>query len=463
MPPLFALLIAAVGASIAFLIASERRRARMRVWREAAQAAGLSEIQEQESLFGASLDGRAGDARVRLETYQRGKNQSGTRIVVSNLGHGIGGLSLRREGLGTAFEKAFVGEREIEIGAPEFDDEFYVQGQAALALALLTPEARRRLTGLLRGRARVPGREPIPVRASLSDGVLEVEVRERAFWSVGENVSAVLGDVLGVASHLAAPRDVAGRMAENARVEPEPGARLQLLLALAREFPQHPSTRPALLAGREDPIPEVRLRAAMALGEEGRETLRALVTAETTPDSCAARAVTALGADAPADLVETTLRRALASGRGPVAEACLESLGRLGRAGAEGLMVEALRSEGMPVCVAAARALGRVGTASAVVPLRDAMAARGGPLRSAARQAIAEIQARLEGAAPGQLSLAAAEAGALSFPEGEPGRLSLADGETPEAVRAPAEEQETGDEGSARKIPRAPSQKTPSG
>ena len=43
------------------------------------------------------------------------------------------------------------------------------------------------------------------------------------------------------------------------------------------------------------------------------------------------------------------------------------------------------------------------------------------------RQAIAEIQARLAGAEPGQLSLAGGEAGALSLADGEPGRLTLAD------------------------------------
>ena len=76
--------------------------------------------------------------------------------------------------------------------------------------------------------------------------------------------------------------------------------------------------------------------------------------------------------------------------------------------------------------VAAARALGRVGTVAAVAPLREA-AERRGDLRSAARQAIAEIQARLAGAEPGQLSLAGGEAGALSLADGEPGRLTLAE------------------------------------
>ena len=90
-------------------------------------------------------------------------------------------------------------------------------------------------------------------------------------------------------------------------------------------------------------------------------------------------------------------------------------------------MIEALRSEDPQVQVAAARALGRAGTVAAVAALREAMPPHGDLLRSVGRQAIAEIQARLAGAEPGQLSLAGGEAGALSLADGEPGRLSLAD------------------------------------
>jgi hypothetical protein len=66
---------------------------------------------------------------------------------------------------------------------------------------------------------------------------------------------------------------------------------------------------------------------------------------------------------------------------------------------------------------------------AAVPALLEAMPPRGTLTRSVGRQAIAEIQARLAGAAPGQLSLAGGEAGALSLADGEPGRLSLADEE----------------------------------
>jgi len=269
----------------------------------------------------------------------------------------------------------------------------------------------------------------VDVDASLSDGVLEVRVKESGFSGNREQIPDVLPAVLDVARRLVAPKDVAARIATNVGREPEAGARQRAVLMLAREFRQHPATRATLLAAREDASGEVRLRAATFLGEEGRETLLDLVARTGTDDACAARAVEALGERLPAPTAEASLRRALGgAGRPLTAQACLEALGRRGRPDAEGLLLEALRSEDPAVSVAAAQALGRAGTIAAVVPLREA-AERGGGLRSAARQAIAQIQSRLAGAEPGQLSLAGGEAGALSLADGEPGRLTLADEE----------------------------------
>ncbi|HSD67826.1 MAG TPA: HEAT repeat domain-containing protein [Vicinamibacteria bacterium] len=430
MEPLFGVIAAAIAASVAYLLSSERRRAQRRTWRRAAERAGLAGVEEAEGgLFeGGFLAGTSGPLRVRLESYRRGKYENGTKIVVTGLGHGAGGLSLRREGLSTAFEKRFVGEREIEIGDPWFDEEYYVQGQAPLALALLDPGTRRSLGGLLRGRVAVAGRRAVEVDPSLSDGVLEVRVKESGFTGNRERVPEILAGVLEVARRLVRPPDVAARIAENLRTEPEAGARLRGVLTLAREFHAHPATREALLAARADASAEVRLRAASSLGEEGRETLLDLVEAAGTDDSCAARAVAALGNGLPPERAEAALRRALGGvGRPQTAQACLEALALLGRTEAEGLILEALRSEDGAVALAAARAIGKVGTVAAVAALRES-AEQGGERRRAARQAIAEIQARLTGAEPGQLSLAGGAAGALSLADGEPGRLSLAEG-----------------------------------
>jgi hypothetical protein len=470
--PLFGLIAAAIAASVAYLVTSERRRAQLQVWRLAATRSALADAEASEGgIFeGAAVTGRSGDLRVRLEHYRKGKYEHGTKMVVTGLGHGAGGLSLRREGLGTAIEKRFTGEREIEIGDPSFDGEYYVQGHAPLALAILEPGTRRRLAGLLRGSVPIEGREPVEVDASLADGVLEVRVKESGLSGSREHVPAILAEVLAVARRLVAPKDVAGRIAANVGREGEAGARLQALLMLAREFRQHPATRTALLAARKDRSEDVRLRAAMALGEEGRDTLVDLVTRADTGDSCAARAIVSLGERLSAKAAGAALRRALGgAGRPLTARACLEALGQRGRPEAEGLLLEALRSEDAPVSVAAAQALGRAGTVAAVVSLRAA-AERGGDLRRAARQAIAEIQARLAGAEPGQLSLAGGEAGALSLADGEAGTLSLATGEPgppslvdeePDRPAAPGTEEEA--DGAASPQPRPPGVITPEG
>ncbi len=444
MEPLVGLVAFAIAASIASLVASERRRAHLRVWGAAAKRVALAGVERAEGGFfgGEFLQGSSGDLRVRLEGYRQGKSVYGTKIVISGLGHGVGGLSLRREGLGTAIEKRVIGEREIEIGDPSFDEEWYVQGQAPLALALLDGETRRRVAALLRKRFVTPSGEWVDVDPSLSDGLLEVRVKESGFSGNRERIPQILEGVLEVARRLVKPPDVAARLGENLRGEPEPGARLRLLLTLSREFPFHAATREALLAAREDASEEVRLRAGIALGEEGRETLLELVAGTGTSDSCAARAIAALGEGLPAEQAEATLRHALrGAGRPQTARACLEALARLGRVEAEGLILGALRSEDAPVAVAAAKALGRVGTVESVAALREAMLPRGDLLRSAGRQAIAEIQARLKGAEPGQLSLAGGEAGALSLADGEPGRLSLAE-EAPPPVASSAAEPE---------------------
>ncbi len=437
MEPLFGLIAAVIGLSIAYLVASERKRAQLRVWGQAAARVALGDVEEAEGGFfgGASLCGRSGELEVRLEGYQRGKSEHGTKIVVTGLGHGAGGLSLRREGLGTAIEKRVMGEPEIEIGDASFDEEFYVQGQAPLAIALLDAETRRRLGALLRNRIAILTGVWVDVDASLSEGVLEVRVRESGFSGNRERVPDIVEVVLEVGRRLVAPRDVAARIAENLRTESSAGVRVQSLLVLAREFPRHPATRDALLAGCQDPSGEVRLRAGIALREDGRQTLLDLASGADVADSCAARAVEALRSRLPAERAEEALRRALAGAERPLtARACLETLARLRRTEAEGLMLDALRSRDGQVSLAAARALGKAGTVVAVPALRDAGEA-GGEMRRAARQAIAEIQARLTGAEPGQLTLTVGEAGALSLADGagEPGRLSLAEQVTPTA------------------------------
>jgi HEAT repeat protein len=501
----FGLLIWGIVGSVVFLLVSDRRRSAARAWREAARTVGLADVEEAETLgFPRSLTGTTSGLRVRIERYKRGRHNAGTRIVLGPLG--LPGLSLRREGFGTSFEKA-LGEKEVEIGDPAFDDGLYVQGHPALARALLDADTRSQVLGLFRGEA-WSGRAS-DVRARVSGDLLQVEIRERLF-EPGPDLCQALSRLLAVARRLTTPRDVAARLAANLPGEPNPRVRLECLLTLMREFPAHAATRAALLAARTDASAEVRLRAGSALGAEGRDCLLELASGHGAEDSCAARAVGALGERLEWMKAEEILAQALHHRRVATAMACLEALGRWGGEGAvpglakvlrvemgeiavaaaralgatgavaaEGSLVRALTggageqedasapaagvtgadaaerplaaalaAEAVELKVAAARALGRVGTVSAVPALRDAgERSRDRELHRAVRQAVAEIQSRLPGAAPGQLSLSEAESGAgqLSLADDDVGgRVSLAESEepTPPALppRAPGRE-----------------------
>jgi HEAT repeat protein len=265
---------------------------------------------------------------------------------------------------------------------------------------------------------------------------------------------AALGGILDFARRLVPPADIPGRLAANARQDPVDTVRLRNLETLRREYPHHGETQRALREACRDAHDVVRLFAASSLGAEGREVLLQLTT--TAGDSCASRAVTALGAELSAAMALDLLADALAKRRFATAEACIGVLA--GRGGglsvtafSRALVVErgrvavaaarALGHPGLPdaqgvllqhgighaeagVRAAAARALGEIGTVEAVLPLIE-LGGRGGPeVRESALAAVASIQSRLQGAAPGQLSVAHGEGGTLSLAR-EGGELSL--------------------------------------
>jgi len=453
-------------------------RFRREAWRSAARAAGLTGVVETSR----DLSGWAGRVHVRLSRYET--EVSGTRLVLSGPGL-AGGFTVRPEALETTL-RAAVGQREVEIGDETFDRLAWIQGSPALAHALLDRPAREAFRSVFGGYLQRAGKMPFLASALLDDGTLSLDVPEvpkrkgttegaldalfaaitgkeaSEGGSLGrpERLPEVLEAALAFARRLEPPADVARRIAENLRDEPLPGVRVRSLTVLVREFPDHPATREALLAAREDPDAEVRLRAAAELGEEGRDVLLALAEGEGAEDATTARAVTALGTRLDPGEARRLLSQALRTRRTATARACIEVLGRqrgpdsvamlarvlavergeLAVAAADALgatrdpaaeapLVEALDSRPRELRLAAARALGLVGTAAAVPPLKAAEA-RHSDLARAARQAIAEIQARLTGAEPGQLSLATApgEAGQLSLADADPaGRLTLAE------------------------------------
>ena len=457
------LILVAVAGSIAILVFRWRLEARQRHWRAAADAAGLTDVRLSEVLgFTTSLGGNAGGLKVTLKSYQRGKQEHGTRIVISGLRHGSFGLSIRPEGVTTSIEKV-IGERELEVGDPGFDGAAYIQGSAGLVRAIFDAGTRSALRPLLEGRLHVTSpagsRTFERVRFSLSDDELRADFRSSIVDNTEEWLPAILPRMIAIAERLRRPDDLAARIAANTRTEAIDEVRLANIRTLASDFPGHEAARGALRAALEDTSPAVRLRAAVALGAEGQTALLDLSSGD-APDEIAAQAIRALGPALTADRALARLRRAREAEQPAAARACVEALGASRGAGAVEALVETLASapedlaaaaaralgqsadasaeeplvaamghEAGVVRVAAAEALGRIGTPLAVVPLREAASAHllDGDLRRAARQAVAEIQSRVSGATPGQLSLADDQSGRLSLAgEDRRGQVSLA-------------------------------------
>jgi HEAT repeat protein len=330
--------------------------------------------------------------------------------------------------------------REIEIGDASFDRDFFIEGPVPLVLAWLDAEVRRLL-----------------LDASYK---ARLEITLGGFQAEGDSykVLDVLPLLLNLGRRMDPSLDVPRRLAENAKGDPKDGVRLQNLLALVREFPRNVETVEALRAACSDPSPEIRMRAAQELGAEGLSVLFELAE-NPVNDTLNAQAISILGRELPFERTKALLDRALSRRSLRTARACLEVLGQSGTAAAVEVLAavleqeysplapaaaEALGATGSPAAeppliqalgcepaelpVAAANALGRVGSAAAVLPLQEATERfrLDLELRRATRQAIAEIQSRLSGASPGQLSMAGAEAGQLSLAETEAGQLSLA-------------------------------------
>ena len=416
---------------------------RLRVWQDAAVSCGLQgmEISGLGS-WGLMIRARAGPVEVRL--LDSGREESKTRIVVVIPGPppDFYRMSILPEPL---MARPWV--REVEIGDKPFDSTFLIQGPMRLMCALLDAETRRLLLHV-----------NAESRLWISSGKILAEMSDQAI----PQLLPVLVDIgRRFDQSKDAPRQ---RLIDNAHRDPEAGVRLQNLLLLIRELPEDPATVEALRTACSDPSPEIRLRAAKGLGTEGHEVLLELAESM-VDDAVCAQAVSILYRELPIARVKAlfdhawrerriqtacaclkalnssgtamavdTLAEVLAQQEGELAAAAVQALVTTGSAAAEPPLLSALQREipDLPdLRVTAAKALGSVGSAAAVLPLKEAAErfSLDRDLRRATRQAIAEIQSRLLGATPGQLSLAVAEAGQLSLAQAEAGQLSLAQAE----------------------------------
>jgi hypothetical protein len=448
MGPLLMFAIIAGGATCFQIL---KMRDVRRVLRGIGDDCGLTDVTDSSLLwFRMELTGRSGPLLVRLSEYQRGKSDSATRIVVQSRACALAEMSLRPEGLGTLLRMRLLGTREIETGDGCFDELFFVEGSPTRVRAYLDAETRRLLE-----------RIQSDADFEIKNGELRADTRLPPATEFKGSLVGIIGAVLDVAHRMNRAADVAERLAENATKDPEPAVRRYNLVTLVREYGTDSGTREALRAACADSDPEIRLRAASTLGAEGFDVLLRLAADQTVDDVCAAEAVTALGRQLPLDQAQEILQDARRRHHVETSRACVAVLGALGGAAAievlkvlvtsdealasdaaialgttgapeaEAPLLDAVRSNSAALRTAAAMALGSVGSVVAVLPLHEA-AGRNFEDRDftrAARQAIAEIQSRVSGATPGQLSLTVAESGQVSLADAEGGRVSIAETE----------------------------------
>jgi HEAT repeat protein len=417
-----------LAGSIGFSTAVARRRQFLAQWQNLLAKHGLVPL-EASSFWIPRLraTAQAGVMEVRVEQVR--KRGLFLQVRVPGL-LADSGLRLRRQAL-----IQWPG-REIDIGDGRFDQTFLVEGETGKVAALLDAKTRHLLLQVNE-----------TVEPEIRHGVLRVKVTDRT-------LPGLLSLLLELGQRFTQAPEIARRLTDNAREDSKPGVRLRNLLLLSREHQGSALTAETLRAACRDESPEIRLRAALELGADGYETLVALAEGE-DGDTWRAQAVAALGRQLPWERTQALLHQALRRHHTETARACVGVLGQCQAAGVAGLvevlegeqdeiaaaaavalgetgeetaeppLIRALRHGSPDVRLAAAKALGRVGSVAAVLPLQEA-AEEDRDLRRTVGQAIAEIQSRLQGAAPGQLSLAQTEAGQLSLAGDEAGQLSLA-------------------------------------
>jgi hypothetical protein len=459
MDPVSIVHIVVTLAMVPLSIAAARRanRARLAAWREVAERLGLREVEASKSLLAAPfVEGWLGSRRIRLDRRQEGKSRSFTRLLVG----GSSGVTLVPEsGVG-----ALTGRRqpEIEIGDLTFDQAVEVHGAPDRVRAVLDVETRGVVLRMLAGRVPLPGQRwltlVVPVR--LVEGALEVELPEDPTVPGADDLHRLAVALIDLSRRFHLTGSVADRLAATVASEPEWRVRLQGLQLLSTSYPNDPATASALRQALADERPEVRLHAALALGEEGTPVLLDLAGADAIADELASHALRALAERVPAEVAVAALQRALrlrrqqtvcaaaealarvggpehvgllakvlAAEAGEIVAVAARALGALGGDEAEAALLAALESDELEVKLAAVTALGVAGSARAVLPVREATEGLmvDGDLRRAGRQAVAAIQSRLLGASPGQLSLAAGAAGQLSLADADGrGQVSLA-------------------------------------
>jgi hypothetical protein len=426
-------------------------------WRDAFREAGVSLSAARES--GTRLVGTRGSLQVDIES-------DAAAVRVSVIGFDSSVSCIPR----TQFDSGAGLETDLVLGDPRFDAAVVLRGSEAVLRALLDHDTRRALRDVIAGELRFEGdagTETLSGYGQVAGGAIQL-----TFPRDGRDLFArvkhpglapgALRPIIDLAERLMPPADPARRIADGMRPEPLASVRLANLRFLARQFPAHPATRPAVIAALDDEADDVRLAAARHVGDEGARTLLRIALAPASFEAHAVEAIALLGdrftprharwllhraaasrrlnivAASLARLVRaadgrcvTAVARALGSDDDKVAQAAANALARAEAPGFEEALIAALEHRLPVVQAEAVTTLGRVGSVRAVAPLRDWESRHGLDrwFRADARRAIAQIQSRLADASPGQLSMAEAEAGQVSLvKEDERGRVTVAKG-----------------------------------
>jgi len=431
MEPVFAL------AAVALVLAAfgARRSAReVRHWSSTARRLGLRWYQSPrlETMSG-EIDG------VRVEVTQRRYGGRSDLSVVAEDDDSIDpNMRLSREW----FVKG-PASGELQIGEREFDRKVYLEGLDDKLAAVLSAGARESFIELMR-------RHQVEVelgRVQVSAGGNEMPAAD-----VEETIAATVA----LFRHLAGGgRETAVRLLEHARTDPHPEVRKTNLRLLFVNHPTSPAANEAVELAHAFLDPELRVLAAahaarrqrdgtalsllirsgsmpvdsklMALHVSrllGRDFLPALRAALPATDGevqgAVAMRLAELGDDDDVALICTHAAGATGVAAAGFCAAFRMSARALDRPRAEALLLHFLEDDASDTQEAAAIALAELGTAAAVPALleRTTGLLRSTAVKSAARAAVAVIQAHIEGAEAGDLSLVA--------PDDTTGELSIA-------------------------------------
>ena len=211
------------GSGLALLV-SRLGRKTLQSWQSAVTSCGLRVEKTSKPWGRLWLEARDGPLAVKIQVPKGRRRYRCQIVVVMPPGPpGFPGVHIRRE------ESKPRGAHEIEIGDEPFDKAFYIEGPERLLTALLDVEMRQLL---------------VSVKAQSMD--LEIVNGELGVGTFGGGIADLLPFILDVARRCAQPLDVAQRLADNARQDPDAGVRLRNLFLLAREFPGEPAPREVL-------------------------------------------------------------------------------------------------------------------------------------------------------------------------------------------------------------------------